>query len=123
MKRFIELKHIGPKGHVRHLIEDLMDRLEDKLAHFDADAVSVHAVFEENGTHKLARTSVTCHVPRHVVAAHEEGREGGATIRRAFEEVERQLEKCNAIIRSEYLRRRSKRRESALREAASSVRA
>ena len=118
MKRFIELKHIGPKGHVRHLIEDLMDRLEDKLAHFEADAVSVHALFEENGTRKIARTSVTCHIPRHVVAAHEEGREGGATIRRAFKEVERQLEKCNAIVRGEHLRRRSKRREAALRALA-----
>lgn len=122
MKRFIELKHIGPKRLVRDLIEDLMNRLEDKLAHFDADAVSVHAVFEENGTHKLARASVTCHVPRHVVAAHQEGREGGTTIRRAFQEVERQLEKCNAIVRGEHLRRRSKRLESALREAASPVR-
>ncbi|HAM40727.1 MAG TPA: hypothetical protein DDX89_08865 [Candidatus Omnitrophica bacterium] len=118
MKRFIELKHIGPKGHVRRLIEALCDRLEDKLAHFEADAVSVHAVFEENGTHKLARTSVTCHVPRHVIAAHDEGREGGTTIRRAFEEVERQLEKCNAIVRGERLRRRSKRRKASLRALA-----
>lgn len=118
MKRFIELKHIGPKGHVRHLIEDLCDRLEGKLAHFEPDAVSVHAVFEENGTHKLARTSVICHVPRHVIAAHDEGRDGGATIRRAFAEVERQLEKCNAIVRGERLRRRSKRREASLRALA-----
>ena len=118
MKRFIELKHIGPKGHVRRLIEALCDRLEDKLAHFEAHAVSVHAVFEENGTHKLARTSVTCHVPRHVIAAHDEGREGGTTIRRAFEEVERQLEKCNAIVRGERLRRRSKRRKASLRALA-----
>ncbi len=118
MKRFIELKHVGPKEHVRRLIEGLMDHFEEKVAHFSPDAVSVHTVFEENGTHTLYRTSVTCHIPRHVVAAHEEGREAGATIRRAFKEVERQLDKCNAIVRGEHLRRRSQRAKSAFRALA-----
>ena len=99
MKRSIELKHVGPREHVQRLFEELIDRLGTKLKHFPDDAVSVHAVFEENGTHKLYRTSLTCHVPGHTVAAHEERREAGASIRDAFAELERQLEKQKAHLR------------------------
>ena len=107
MKRVIELKHVGPKEHVRRHIEELIDRLEDKLQHVPAEARSIHVLFEENGTHKLYRTSVTCHIPGHMVAAHEERREPGATIRNAFAELERQLLKRNALRSGKYLRRRS----------------
>ena len=109
MKRIIELKHVGPRRHVQSLLEELIDRLEEKLGHFSPDAVSLHAVFEENGSHKLYRASLTCHVPGHVVAAHEEQREAGTAIREAFAELERQLEKQKAILRHEHLVRRSKR--------------
>ena len=105
MKRMIELKHVGPKAHVRTLLEELISRLEEKLRHFPDDAVTLHAVFEENGTHKLYRASLTCHVPGHTVAAHEEHRDAGAAIREAFAEVERQLEKQKAFLRREHLRR------------------
>ena len=107
MKRMIELKHVGPKDHVRGLIDQLIDRLEAKLQHFPEDAVSLHALFEENGTHKLYRTSLTCHVPGHLVAAHEEGRDAGQAIRESFDEVERQLDKRNALRRREHLRKHS----------------
>lgn len=109
MKRFIELKHVKAKAHVRGLLEELMDRLEHKLRHFTGDAVSLHVLFEENGRHALFRASVTCHVPGHTVAAHEEQRDPGAAIRQAFAEVERQLEKRKASRRHERLVRRSKR--------------
>ena len=107
MQRVIELKHVGPKDHVRHLIDELIDRVEDRFRHFASEAVSIHVLFEENGTHKLYRTSVTCHVPGHMVAAHDESRDPGATIRSAFEEIERQLDKRSAIVRGEPLRRRA----------------
>ncbi len=110
MKSAIELKHVGPRGHVQHLLEELIGRLEEKLNHFRSDAVSLHVVFEENGTHKLYRASLTCHVPGYTVAAHEEGREAGAAIREAFAELERQLEKRKAVLRHEHERRRSRRR-------------
>ena len=105
MKRIIELKHVGPKEHVKSLLEGLIGRLEEKLNHFPPDAVSLHILFDENGTHKLFRTALTCHVPGHTVAAHEEGREAGMTIRNAFAEVERQLEKQKAFLRHEHLRK------------------
>ena len=106
MKRLIELKHIGPRAHVRTLIEELIDRLEDHLGQMRQDAISIHVLFEENGSHKLYRAALTCHIPGHVVAAHEENREAGSAIRKAFAEIERQLDKCSAILRQEHLRRR-----------------
>lgn len=107
MKRTIELKHVGPKAHVRALLEDLIGRLEARLTHFSQDAISIHVVFGENGSHKLYRTAIACHVPGHTVAAHEEHRDPGTSIREAFDEVERQLEKGKALLRHEHLRRRT----------------
>ena len=108
MKRTIELKHVGPREHVRRLIDDLLDRLDEKLAHYPEDAVSVHALFEENGTHKLYRLSLTCHVPGHMAAAHEENRDAGLAIRKAFVELKRQLEKCDTKGRRHQQRRTAK---------------
>ena len=107
MKRFIELKHIGPRTQVRKLIDELLDRLEHKVRHFSPDAVSAHVLFEENGTRTLFRASVTCHVPRRMVAAHEEQRDPGAAIRQAFKEVERQLEKQDTMERQRHRRKRA----------------
>ncbi len=106
MKRSIEVKHVGPRGQVLSLLEELMDRLEDKLSHFPSDAVSFHVMFNESGTHKLYRISLSCHLPGRVVAAREEGRDAGTVIRQAFYELQRQLEKHKAILRQEHLRRR-----------------
>ena len=104
MKRTIELKHVGPKDHVRRLLEELIDRLEAKLDHGANDAASVHVVFEEERAHRLFRASLTCHVPGHILAAHEERRDPGTTIREAFAEVERQLEKQKTHFQEKRLR-------------------
>jgi len=117
MKRIIELKHVGPKAHVRSLLEDLIGRLEEKLAHFPQEAVSLHVLFEENGRHKLYRTSLTCHLPGRLVAAHDEGRDAGASIREAFAEVGRQLEKQKARLHRERIRQQA-RQKSRMRAAA-----
>ena len=106
----IELKHVGPKAHVRHLLEELIARLEERLIHFPKDALSLRVVFEENGSHKLYRTSLTCHLPgRQMAAAHVEHRDPGIAIRRAFADVGRQLEKRKANLRHEHDRRQVRR--------------
>lgn len=95
MKRMIEIKHVGPKEHVRALIDELLSRLEDKLQHFRRDAVSVHVLFEENGSKSLCRTAIACHIPKHMIAARQEGRNPGTALRKAFAELERQLDRQN----------------------------
>ena len=109
MQRTIELKHVGAKSHVQRLLNELIDRLEERLQPFGREAASVHAVFEENRAHRLYRASLTCHVPGHMVAAHEEQRDPGVAIRKAFAEVERQLERQKAVVRHERLLRRVQR--------------
>ena len=109
MQRTIELKRVRAPRLVRGFLEELSARLEEKLGHFQPQAVSLHVVFEENGSHKLYRTSVTCHVPGHVVAAHEERRDPGQSIREAFAELERRLDKLKAIVLHERERRRTRR--------------
>lgn len=109
MKRFIELKHVKARDQVRGLLQDLLDRLEHKLGHLPGDDVSVHVMFEENGRHALFRAAVTCHAPGYTVAAREEQREPGLAIRKAFAELERQLDKRKAVRRHEHQVRRSKR--------------
>lgn len=99
MQRTIEVKHVQPKAHVRQLLEELIERLERQLRHFPDEAVSVHVLFEENGSRQLYRTSITCHVPGRMVAAHEEHREPGAAIREAFAEVRRQIAKVKSLPR------------------------
>ena len=113
MKRFIELKHIGPKDHVRRLVEEWCDRLEEKLRYVDAESISVHVVFEENGTHKLSRASVTCHVPHVLAVAHEEGRNPGVALRGAFEELEHQLEKHRPLRRRKVMQKHAPKRQQA----------
>ncbi len=112
MQRFIELKRVGAKTHVRGLIDGLIDRLEEKLQHVPSDAISVHAVFEENSAHRLYRIALTCHVPGRTVAAHEERHDAGTTIRAAFAEVERQIGKYKAVRRQEHAWKRAGRLET-----------
>ena len=109
MKRTIEIKHVGPKAQVKRLIEELIDRLGEKLQHVAQDALSFHAVFDANGDQTLYHMSVTGHLPGHTVVAHEESRDSGEAIRKAFGELERQLEKPLAVLRQEPLKRRSAR--------------
>jgi ribosome-associated translation inhibitor RaiA len=112
MKRTIEIKHVGPSQHVRALLQALCDRLEGRLGHWAGEATSVHVLFDENGARRLYRAAVTCHVPGHLAAAHEERRDAGEAIRRAFREVERQLDRHTAVVRHERDRRLQRRRKA-----------
>ena len=87
MMRMIELKHVGPRAHVRELLLEQIDRLEQKLGLSSDDAASLHVVFEENRAHRLYRVALTCHVPGRTFAAHEECHDAGESIHRAFTEV------------------------------------
>ena len=108
MKRAIEVKHVRPRAQVQALLEALSDRLADKLRHFPDEAVTLRVVFDDNGRHSLHHIALTCHVPGHTAAAHEEGREAGAVIRAGFAELERQLDKTKATVRHEREMRRSR---------------
>jgi ribosomal subunit interface protein len=108
MKTLVEVRGAKDKELVGLLIDDLLARLEERLKHYETDSVSTHVFFEENGDHSLSRTSISCHVPGHIIAAHQESKDPYFTIRKAFDEIERQLGKKSALMRKEHLRGRRK---------------
>ena len=111
MRLLIDLKHVGPRELVQNLIHELSDRIEQKLSHMGQDSISVRVVFEEIPARRpLYKAAITCHIPRHLIAAHEERRDAGQALRWAVKEVERQLDKQIAIVRRERLRRRGEHR-------------
>ena len=114
MRHAIELKRVGPRDHVRRLLEERISHLEEKVTHVPQDAVSLHVVFEENKAHRLYRTSLTCHVPGRTMAAHEEHRDAGTVIRKAFAELGRQLQKQKTLLGHERIRTHPKRRRRGL---------
>lgn len=100
MKCSIDLKHVGPREHVRALIQQLCGHLEERLRHFSPEATTLHVLFDENGSKTLFRTSLSCHVPpRHLLATREEDRDAGVSIRKAFAELEHQVDKLNTKLR------------------------
>ncbi|MBI3009449.1 MAG: HPF/RaiA family ribosome-associated protein [Candidatus Omnitrophica bacterium] len=109
MKKSIEIKHVGPREVVQQLLEERIERLANKLRHFPPDSLSLHVLFDENAPRRLYRVAVSCHLPKHTVAAREERHQAGEAIKEAFAELERQLEKQKAFVRREHLRSRERR--------------
>lgn len=93
MKRHVTLKHVEHKTPVRNLIEDMLDRLEEQTKSIDHGSVSAHVAIEQNVPRALFSISLTCHVPKKALVAHEEGHDAAATIRAGFSEIARQVEK------------------------------
>lgn len=100
MKRHVTLKHIEAKGPVRHLVEELLDRLEEQTKHIDHGSVATHVAIEQNSARALFTISLTCNVPKKALVVHEEGHEAAATIREAFSEIARQVDKYKEKLRN-----------------------
>ena len=112
VKQNIEFKHFAPGGDVRKLIEELMSRLDKHLKDFNGDSVFLRIVIEENAVRTLYQVSVTLALPRKTIAAKEERHDVRETLRDAFAEIQRQIDKHKASMRREHLWKRIARRES-----------
>jgi RNA polymerase sigma factor (sigma-70 family) len=113
MKRNIEYKNVAPnrKEHIQTLCERYLASLQKHLQVFPSDTVFLYGVIEQHPSRALYRVSLTLHLPKRLLSAKEEGHEINDTIREAFLELERQLEKHKALLRQEHLWRRPARRE------------
>jgi len=113
MKHNIEYKNVAPnrKEHIQTLCERYLASLQKHLQVFPSDTVFLYGVIEQHPSRALSRVSLTLHLPKRVLAAKEESHEINETIREAFLELERQLEKHKALLRQEHLWRRPARRE------------
>ena len=112
MKRIIELKHVGPKNFVRKALDERCDRIEDRITFIEDDSINLRVVFEENSKHKRYNISLTCHLPKKTIVAHEEGHDSGEVIKKGFAEIEKQVDKHKAIVRHEHEVRRSRKQTS-----------
>jgi ribosomal subunit interface protein len=116
MKHDIEFKHFEPRERVRKLVEELTARLKKQIQDFPKDIVFLRVLIEENPTRKLYHVSITLELPGTTLAAKEERHDPIETIRDAFNEIERQIERHKARLRRDYLWKRRARREQLRRE-------
>jgi RNA polymerase sigma factor (sigma-70 family) len=116
MRHSIEFKHFEPKQRVQELIENLIARLEKQAKDFPQDLVFLRLLVEEMAARKLYHVAITLELPGRTLATKEERHDVNDTIRDAFAEIERQLEKYKASLRGEHLWKRPARRAQARRE-------
>jgi ribosomal subunit interface protein len=108
MKHNIEYKNVAPdrKEHVQTLYEQHLASLQKHVQSFPSDTVFLHGVIEQHPSRERYRVSLTLHLPQRVLSAQEEDHAVNDTIREAFSELERQLDKHKAFLRQEHLWRR-----------------
>jgi RNA polymerase sigma factor (sigma-70 family) len=111
MKHTIEFKHFEPRERARKLVEELTARLEKQIKDFPQDSVFLRALIEENPVRKIYHVSITLDLPGGTLAAKEELHDPVETIRDAFNEIERQIERHKARLRRDYLWKRPARRD------------
>lgn len=122
MRHSIEFKHFEPDERVRKLVEELIARLEKHTKGFDKEIVFLRVAIEENSVRTLYHVSITLDLPGKILAAKAEHHDVIATLRDAFDDIERQVEKFKADLRGEqYWKRRTRRDEVRLKKKAEPV--
>jgi len=112
MKHNIEFKNMEPNKTVQDLIEYLISKLERKTRNVSPEVVFLRVLVEKNAARTLYPVSLTIQLPGKTLATKEEQHELVDSLRGAFAEIERQLEKYKSSLRGEHLwKPREKRRE------------
>ena len=111
MKHNVEFKGFASSEKLRDLVEELVSRLDSKVKGFSPDRVFLRVLVEQRPAHKLYKVAVTLDVPGKILAANQEGHELEPSIRRVFDEIERQLEDHKSTLRGEHLWKRLRKRE------------
>ncbi len=91
-------------------LQDLFDRqaarIERRLKHFASDMVHLDGRAEVRQPPKPIRVSLRLHLPRTVLATHEEATDPAVALRASFDELERKLDRHLAYLRHEHARSR-----------------
>jgi ribosomal subunit interface protein len=118
VRRNLEFKNFSPGHHLRELVEDLIARLDRHAPNSPADTIFLRLFMDENAARRLYHVSLTCDVPGRMLAAQEERHDAEEAVRKAFVEIERQLEKHKEALSHSHLYKRPARREALRREKA-----
>ena len=117
MKHNIEFKNFQADKRIQKLVDNLLKKLEKRAKRFPPDEVFLRLMIEENPVRKLYHVSLTLEIPRKTaatkktLATNEERHELDATLRDAFDEIERQFEAYKSTLLGEHLWKRRTRRE------------
>src|SRR4051794_16535443 len=93
MKHTVEFKDWRPDAQVRELVETQISRLQRLINTLPEEALLLRAVVVRNTTRTLYGVSITLELPGRTLATYEERHDLKDTIRGAFAEIRRQLEK------------------------------
>lgn len=110
MQHSLTFKHVTVKPYLSVLVNELLGHLDQQTAAFSNDSAFTHVVIEQNKARTLFKVALHCTVPRRSLAVHEEGHDAVATVREAFDELERQLNRYKAKRRRTHLRKKDARR-------------
>ncbi|HSU89494.1 MAG TPA: HPF/RaiA family ribosome-associated protein [Terriglobia bacterium] len=102
MKRNIEFKDFEAPETIRKLIDRLTSKLEKKTGTFSPELVHLRLMVEQNSVRTLYNTSITLDLPGKTLAARKEQHDMKASIRGAFAEIQRQLDKYKAELHREH---------------------
>jgi ribosomal subunit interface protein len=101
MRHNNEYKNFEPKERVRKLVEDLIARLDKHVKDFPEETVFLRVLIEETAVRKLYHVSITLDLLGKILTAKEERHDVVETVRDAFEEIKRQINKYKAEVRGE----------------------
>jgi ribosome-associated translation inhibitor RaiA len=118
MQHSLTFKHVTVKPYLSVLVNELLGHLDEQTASFPDDSVFTHVVIEQNKARTLFKVALLCALPKRSLAVHEEGHDAVATVREAFDELERQLGRYKAKRRRTHLRKKDARRKDQAAEAA-----
>ncbi|SRR6059036_3805227 len=111
MERNIEFKALELDEQIRKLIDRLISKLEKTASAFSPELAHLRLFVEYIAAHKLYEVSITLDLPGRKLAAKEERHDLKASIRAAFDEIERQLKKYKASLRGDHWKRPARREE------------
>jgi RNA polymerase sigma factor (sigma-70 family) len=109
MERNVEYKDFEPDEKIRKLVDQLALKLEKNARTLSPDLSYLRLFAELIPAHKLYRISITLDLPGKTLVAKHEQHDLKATLRSAFDEIERQLKKYKEGLRREHWKRPARR--------------
>ncbi len=121
MQHSLTFKRVEVKPYLTVLVNALLAHLDEQTVNFRDGSAFTHVVIEQNKARTLFRVSLHCSVPRRILVVHEEGHDAVKTVREAFDELERQIERYKDKRRRTHLRKRVIKRKGEAPEAAEAL--
>jgi ribosomal subunit interface protein len=101
-------KNLEVTPELREYFASKIDKLDRLIPTFADDLVSLQATLEKNVKRGDYSTSLSLHFPQHTLHAEEQSRDLKGSIRAAFDELIRQVDRFKSKLRGEHRRSANK---------------